>query len=82
MKNQMKKLRSGLRGHQIKRIFAVLLCLCMLVPMLQLTATEVSAADYGSSAYKYAPGPEEGEPSYFLPISAIILKNRILPIVC
>ncbi len=60
MKNQMKKLRSGLRGHQIKRIFAVLLCLCMLVPMLQLTATEVSAADYGSSAYKYAPGPEEG----------------------
>lgn len=60
MKNQMKKLRSGLRRRQIKRIFAVLLCLCMLVPMLQLTATEVSAADYGSSAYKYAPGPEEG----------------------
>ena len=60
MKNQMKKLRSGLRRRQIKRIFAVLLCLCMLVPMLQLTATEVSAADYGSTAYKYAPGPGEG----------------------
>lgn len=60
MKNQMKKLRSGLRRRQIKRIFAVLLCLCMLVPMLQLTATEVSAADYGSTAYKYAPRPEEG----------------------
>ena len=60
MKNQMKKLRSGLRRRQIKRIFAVLLCLCMLVPMLQLTATEVSAADYGSTAYKFAPRPGEG----------------------
>ena len=60
MKNQMKKLRSGLRRRQIKRIFAVLLCLCMLVPMLQLTATEVSAADYGSTAYKFAPHPKEG----------------------
>lgn len=60
MKNQMKKLRSGLRRLQIKRIFAVLLCLCMLVPMLQLTATEVSAADYGSTAYKFAPRPGEG----------------------
>ena len=60
MKNQMKKLRSGLRGHQIKRIFAVLLCLCMLVPMLPLSATEVSAADYGFSAYKETSDPEDG----------------------
>lgn len=60
MKDHMKKLRSDLRRHQIKRIFAVLLCLCMLVPMLQLTAVEVSAADYGSSAYQATVDPGDG----------------------